>query len=60
MLQQIEVHDKDGNLVKVEVYKPNGEHLLDFLYDERDPQDHDHRVAFREWITRHLKQGGYE
>ena len=59
-VQQIDIYDKKGNLVRVEVYKENGDHVLDFLWDERDEQTNENRVAFREWVKRHLKQAGHE
>ena len=55
MMVQVEVHDKEGNLVRIETYKDN-EHYLDFLWDSRDEQTHENRVKFREWVSRHLKQ----
>ena len=59
MMVQVEVHDKEGNLVRIETYKDN-EHYLDFLWDSRDEQTHDNRVEFRKWVVRHLKQSGHE
>ena len=57
---QIEHFDKDGNLTKIEAIGSGGEHLLDFLWDERDPQDRENRLEFRKWVNRHLKTKGYD
>lgn len=57
---QLEHHDKDGNLVKIEVIESGGEHIADFLWDPTDPQDHEHRVEFRKWVNRHLRTKGYQ
>lgn len=60
MVQMVEIHDKEGNLLRIETYQKSGEHLLDFLWDSRDAQTHDNRVEFRKWVVRHLKQSGHE
>jgi len=57
---QIDIYNKEGELVKIEVLKESGEHLLDFLWDERDEQTSEKRIEFREWVKRHLKQAGHE
>jgi len=57
---QIDIYNKEGDLVKIEVSKESGEHLLDFLWDERDEQTSEYRVEFRKWVNRHLKQSGHE
>jgi len=56
----IDIYDGKGNLVRIEAYHDNGEHVADFLWDERDPQTNDSRVEFRKWVTRHLKNKGLE
>jgi len=56
----VDIYDKEGSLLRTEAYKESGEHLLDFLWDERDEQTHDNRVEFRKWVLRHLKQSGHE
>jgi hypothetical protein len=57
---QIDIYNKEGELVRIEAYKESGEHLLDFLWDPRDEQTSEKRVEFRKWVTRHLKQAGHE
>jgi hypothetical protein len=59
-VSQIDIYNKEGDLVKIEVFKESGEHLLDFLWDERDEQTSENRVEFRKWVNRHLKQVGHE
>jgi len=56
----IDIYNAEGELVRIEAYHENGEHVADFLWDERDPQTSDSRVEFRKWVTRHLKNKGLE
>ena len=56
----IDIYNKEGELVRIEAYKPSGEFLMQFLWDEREAQTSENRVEFRKWVTRHLKQAGYE
>ena len=55
-----DIYNKDGDLLRIEAYKENGDHLLDFLWDPRDEQTSEKRVEFRKWVNRHLKQAGHE
>ena len=56
----VDVHDKEGNLTKVEVFEfGSGEFVLQFLWDTNDAQTSENRTKFREWASRHLKQAGY-
>ena len=57
---QIDIYNKEGELVRIEAYKESGEHLLDFLWDDREAQTSENRIEFRKWVTRHLKQAGHE
>lgn len=56
----IDIYDKEGNLVRIEAHTFTGEFLMQFLWDERDPQTSEKRQEFRRWVKRHLKQSGYE
>ena len=57
----VDVHDKDGNLLKVEAYEfGSGNFVLQFLWDEHDEQTSEKRIEFRKWAIRHLKQTGYK
>jgi hypothetical protein len=55
----VDVYDKDGNMVKIEFNTKSGEHILDALWDPRDSQTSENRIAFRKWAYRHLEQQGY-
>ena len=57
---QQDIYDKQGNLVRIEVTKEDGEFLVQFLWDERDEQTSEKREEFRKWASRHLKQAGHE
>jgi hypothetical protein len=57
---QTEIFDKDGNLTKIEVYLSTGVHLFDALWDPRDAQTHENRVAFREWVNRQIRSHYHE
>jgi hypothetical protein len=57
---QIDIYNKEGELVRIEAYKESGEFLMQFLWDERDEQTSENRVEFRKWASRHLKQSGHE
>jgi len=56
----IDVYDKDGNLVKIEVTDSAGEFIIQSLWDENDAQTHENRIKFREWTYSHLRRIGYE
>ena len=56
----LEVHDKDGNLVKIEVTNSKGEFIIQALWDPNDAQTHDNRVEFRKWTYEHLRKLGHE
>lgn len=54
----IDIYNKEGELVRIEAYKENGDFLMQFLWDKADEQTSENRVEFRKWVTRHLKQSG--
>lgn len=58
--RQKEIHDQEGNLVKIEVTLENGEHLFDVLWDERDEQTEENRLTFREWARLMVRRNGHE
>lgn len=60
IVTQIDIYNKEGNLVRIEVFNAKGEFVMQFLWDEHDEQTSDNRVLFREWVNRHIKQAGYE
>lgn len=51
----VDVYDKDGNMTKIEVNDTSGNHILDFVWDERDEQTSENRVEFREWAYKFLR-----
>lgn len=57
---QQDIYNKEGELVRIEVYKDDGDFLMQFLWDQQDEQTSDNRVEFRKWVNRHLKQAGHE
>ena len=57
---QQDIYNKEGELVRIEVYKDDGDFLMQFLWDPQDEQTSDNRVEFRKWVNRHLKQTGHE
>lgn len=52
----VDVYDKDGNMVKIEVNDRSGEHVIDFLWDPTDEQTSENRTKFREWAYKFLEQ----
>lgn len=60
MVTTHDIYDKDGNLLRIEAYKNDGDFLMQFLWDERDEQTSENRIEFRKWVTRHLKQSGHK
>lgn len=55
----VEVFNEEGDLLRIEFYDMNGEHIIDALWDQTDPQDMEHRVAFRSWAYKHLENKDY-
>ena len=55
-----DVYDRDGNLVRIDFHNEAGDFELQALWDENDPQDSEHRVAFREWAYRMINQKDME
>ena len=51
---------KDGDLISIEFSRPDGEFILNAVWDENDEQTSDNRVAFRKWAYHMIKQMGYE
>ena len=56
----IDIYDKEGNLVKIEVLNEAGETILDSLWDPNDEQTSKNREEFRKWTYNHLRRKGYE
>lgn len=58
-VRQKEVFE-NGDLVRIEFTKMDGEHLFDSLWDPRDEQTEANRVEFRKWSYRMVEQKGHE
>ncbi len=56
----VDVYDKDGNMLKIEFNDGTGEHIIDAIWDETDPQTAKNREAFRRWAYKMLENKGYE
>lgn len=57
----VDVYDREGNMIKIEVNDVSGNHIVDFLWDEHDEQTSEKRQQFREWAYKFLSQNkGYE
>ena len=54
-----DVYDKEGNLVKIEFYDGEGEHVIDVVWDENDEQTSENRTEFRKWAYAMLERKGY-
>ncbi len=52
----VDVYDKDGNITKIEVNDPSGNHIVDFLWDEHESQTSENRQRFREWAYEFLRK----
>lgn len=55
-----DIYDREGNLLRIEAYKPDGDFLMQFLWDKREAQTSENRIEFRKWVNRHLKQSGHK
>lgn len=52
----IDVYDKDGNLIRIDVQDASGEFVMQFLWDPTDEQTSKNRELFRRWAYRHLEK----
>ena len=57
--RQHEIHDQEGNLVKIVVTLENGEHLFDVLWDPNEEQNEKNREDFRAWARLMVKRNGH-
>ena len=51
-----DVYDSDGNLIRIDFYTEDGKCEIDALWDPKDPQDTEHRIAFRKWAYDFLER----
>lgn len=56
----IDIYDKDGNMLKIEFNDGEGNHILDAVWDETDPQTAKNREAFRRWAYKMVERKGYK
>jgi hypothetical protein len=54
-----DIHDKDGNLTRIEVVDSEGEFVFDILWDENDSQSQENRDNFRKWSKEVVRRYGY-
>lgn len=55
----IDIHDKEGNMLKIEFQDGTGAHIIDALWDERDEQTSENRIIFRKWAYNMVSQMGW-
>ena len=54
-----DIHDKDGNLTRIEVVDSEGEFVFDIIWDENDSQSQENRNNFRRWSKEVVRRYGY-
>jgi len=54
-----DVYDQDGNFKKIDFHNGAGNFILEAVWDERDAQTKESRIAFRKWAYNMMKQKGY-
>jgi hypothetical protein len=52
----VDVYDNAGNMIKIEANDPSGNHIVDFLWDNREEQTSENRQRFREWAYEFLRE----
>lgn len=55
-----DVYDKDGNMVRIEFYDMEGNHVVDAQWDPTDEQTNEKRVEFRKWAYKFINNINYE
>lgn len=56
----VDVYDKAGNLLRVELNDGEGNHIIDAVWDDREEQTSENRQAFRQWAYTMARRKGYE
>lgn len=51
---------EDGDLVKIVFHDLEGNYQIQSVWDDNDPQDSEHRAAFRKWSYRMINQLEFE
>ena len=55
-----EIHNENGDFVRIEFHNTNGDHVIDAIWDERDEQTQENRIEFRKWAYKMLRDKEYE
>jgi hypothetical protein len=55
-----DIYDKEGNMLRIEFHDTDGEFVVQSVWDDKDPQDSEHRDFFRKWSYKMVSQLGYE
>jgi hypothetical protein len=55
----IDVYDKSGNFVRIEMFDGEGKHIFDAHWDETDEQTSKNREEFRRWAYSMARRKGY-
>ena len=51
---------ENGDLIRIDFHDLDGKHQIQAVWDENDPQDSEHRAAFRKWAYRFISQLEFE
>jgi hypothetical protein len=54
-----DIHDKNGNLTRIEVVDEGGDFVFDIVWDEREAQTQQNRDNFRKWSKEVVRRYGY-
>jgi len=54
-----DVYDKEGNFKKIDFHNGAGNFILEAVWDERDAQNEENRLAFKKWAYNMMRQKGY-
>ena len=55
-----EIHDSNGDFLRIEFYDGEGNHIIDALWDDRDEQTSENRTEFRSWAYKIIRDKGYQ
>jgi hypothetical protein len=55
-----DIYNKDGELVEIEFYTPEGEFIIVATWDQSDEQTSANREEFRKWAYRMVARLNYE
>jgi hypothetical protein len=55
-----DIYNEQGDMVRIEFNKENGDHIVDAIWDENDEQTSEKRIEFRKWAYHMLQNMGYD